>query len=77
MKYPSSLNFKYRFIIENEFSIAGKNGTLNPLEIECITQNIFRRGPNMDYMAGLYLKVKVYITSLLNAYNLHTKNLMP
>ena len=77
MKYPISLNFKYIFIIENEFSIAGENGTLNSLGIKCITQNILRKGPNLDYMAGLYLKVKVYITNLLNVYNLHTKNLMP
>ena len=77
MKYPISLNFKYIFLIENEFFIAGKNGTLNPLGTEYITQNILRKGPNLDYMIGLYLKVKVYITNLLNVYNLHRKNLMP
>ena len=39
---------------------------------------LYAKGLNLDYMAGLYLtKVKVYITNLLNVYNLYTKNIMP
>ena len=70
IQFPWILSiYQWNWIGKNEFSI-GKNGILNLLEIMCITQNIWK-----ILLDKLHLKVKVYVSNLLSAYNLFSLTL--